>query len=142
MTVTFCGHAEISEPEAVKRWLRETVSLLIAQGADTFFLGGYGAFDLMAASVLQELKLQYPEIKSVLALAYLNQTIDKGLYDETTFPPLEFVPKRYAIRKRNEFMVQWSDVIVAYVCWPLGGAAATLQYARRKRKRILSYASI
>lgn len=56
MTVTFCGHAEIAQSDNVRNWLISTVGTLIADGADTFYLGGYGAFDNLAAAVLQELK--------------------------------------------------------------------------------------
>ena len=44
-TVTFCGHSELTNPDAVRVWLMETVESLISQGAVTFYLGGYGAFD-------------------------------------------------------------------------------------------------
>ena len=45
MTVTFCGHRTLEHPVQVKSWLREVVCDLIGQGANTFLLGGYGAFD-------------------------------------------------------------------------------------------------
>ena len=56
MTVTFCGHAEIAQSDNVRSWLIDTVEPLILDGADTFYLGGYGAFDSLAATVLRELK--------------------------------------------------------------------------------------
>ena len=52
MIVSFCGHKEITEPEKLLPWLEETVEALIQRGADTFYLGGYGAFDRMAADVV------------------------------------------------------------------------------------------
>ena len=60
-------------------------------------------------------------------------------YDETVYPPLESVPKRYAISRRNEWMVCESDGVVAYVMRGFGGAAKTLDYARRKKKAIICY---
>ena len=41
--------------------------------------------------------------------------------------------------RRNEWMVRRSDVIVAYVLHSWGGAAKTLDYARKKKKIILQY---
>jgi len=60
-------------------------------------------------------------------------------YDETIYPPLESIPRKFAILRRNEWMVQESDIVVAYVNHGWGGAAKTLQYARRKKKRIILY---
>lgn len=58
-------------------------------------------------------------------------------YDDTTYPPLEGVPLKFAISKRNEWMVDQADVVVAYVQHSWGGAAATLRYAESKHKRII-----
>lgn len=139
MRITFCGHREVSDSERVEQWLRQVCTDLIAQGADEFFLGGYGHFDFMSAAVLRELKNPHPHIRLVLVLPYLNSNMLTDRYDETVYPPLESVPKRYAISRRNEWMVCESDVIVAYVIRGFGGAAKTLDYARRKKKTIICY---
>ena len=60
-------------------------------------------------------------------------------YDSTVYPPLETVPRRFAISHRNRWMVETSDVVVAYVLHDWGGAAATLRCARKKKKQIISY---
>ena len=113
-----------------------TMEPMIADGAYTFYLGGYGAFDSLAAAVLRELKKTYPHIQIILVLAYLNRNTDTSGYDSTLYPELEEVPLRFAISKRNERMVDLSDVVVAYVTHGWGGAAKTLEYAKRKRKVI------
>ena len=74
-----------------------------------------------------------------MVLPYLNASRDALGYDGTIYPPLESSPPRFAISKRNQWMVDASDVVVAYVLQNWGGAAATLQYAKRKKKEILSY---
>lgn len=139
MNVTFCGHAQITEREALQNWLQTVTQNLIEQGATTFYLGGYGAFDSLAASVLREQKKRYPQIELVLVLAYLNTRRDTSGYDRTVYPPLETVPRRFAISHRNRWMVESVDVVVSYVLHDWGGAATTLQYAKRKKKRIISY---
>lgn len=118
----------------------KTLETLILRGADDFLLGGYGGFDQYAASVVRELKQSYPHIRSTLVLSYLDRKVDATKYDCTTYPPLEKVPKRFAISKRNEWMVNEADTVVAYVTHDWGGAATTLAYARRKKKEIISYA--
>ncbi len=133
----FCGHKEISEPDKLQRWLVETVEALIQRGADTFYLGGYGAFDRLAANVVWSKKRLYPSVQSILVLPYLDRAVDATDYDSMIYPPLENVPRRYAISKRNEWMVDHSDVVVAYVIHEWGGAATTLRYAKRKHKEII-----
>lgn len=139
MRITFCGHKEVWDREPVERWLKQVCGELISQGANEFFLGGYGHFDYMCASVLRELKKIHSQIRLVLVLPYLNSTMITDGYDETVYPPLETVPPRFAIVRRNEWMVRESDVVVAYVIRGFGGAAKTLEYARKKKKTIICY---
>ncbi len=99
--VTFCGHREVQEPEKVRKWLYETVSGLIREGADVFYLGGYGGFDRMALSVVNHAKEAHPSLKVILVLPYLDRSMDLDVYDGSIYPPLEKVPQRYAISRRN-----------------------------------------
>lgn len=139
MRVTFCGHSEITQAEAAKKWLQEVLSGLISEGAEIYYLGGYGAFDRLAAAVLREQKRQHQNLQLVLVLPYLNSKMDTVGYDYTVYPPLESVPLRFAISRRNQWMVEVSDVVVAYVTHGWGGAAKTLAYAQRKHKRIICF---
>jgi uncharacterized phage-like protein YoqJ len=141
MIVAFCGHNDVANPDDVRRWLEHTVGDLIQRGATTFYLGGYGGFDRLAASILHKVSAANPSIESILVLPYLNRDAEEDLYDGTIYPPLENVPKRLAIIKRNEWMVDHADVIVAYVLHDWGGASAMLQYAIRKEKEIIRYSS-
>ena len=142
MKITFCGHKDVADREAVERWLYSVCSELIIQGADEFYLGGYGGFDHMCAAVLRELKTANSHIRLILVLPYLNSSILTDGYDETVYPPLESVPRRFAISRRNEWMVMESDAVVAYVTHGWGGAAKTLEYARRKKKQILLFGEV
>ena len=139
MKVMLCGHRELHDRTAVEKWLLETCAGLIDQGADTFYLGGYGAFDALGADMLRRLKGQYSHIRVCLIVPYpdIKKITDK--YDELIYPPLEHVPRRYAIVKRNEWMVRESDTVVAYVLYSWGGAASTLRYAQKHRKQIIGF---
>ena len=139
MTVTFYGHSTIYKTEGFSKWLDMILPSFIEGGAVTFYLGGYGAFDGLAASALRKQKKTYPHIELILVLAYLNRDIDASRYDDTTYPPLEKVPLRYAIVKRNEWMVRQSDVVISGVTHSWGGAAKTLEFAQRKKKVIFQY---
>lgn len=139
MTITFCGHSEIYDEGKVKHWLMKVTEDLILNGAKIFYLGGYGSFDGLVKSVLIKHKKEYTHIELILVIPYINHKLSVEGYDCTLYPPLETTPRRLAIIKRNEWMVEQSDIVVAYVTHNWGGAAATLNYANRKRKKVINY---
>ena len=132
MIVTFCGHSKIYQTCEISKWLDIILPSLIEGGAATFYLGGYGDFDSLAAAAVRRQKATYPSIEAVLVLAYLNRDADLSRYDSTTYPPLENVPPRYAIVRR-------SDVVISGVTHGWGGAAKTLDFAKRKQKIIFQF---
>ena len=52
MNVTFCGHSKINRTEDFSKWLDMILPSFIEGGAATFYLGGYGVFDGLAAAAL------------------------------------------------------------------------------------------
>ena len=83
MLVTFCGHSELSERAAVREWLDHVLEKLISDGADTFYLGGYGAFDSLAAAVLREYKAN-----CILRASAATNAPRSGRNAEAQRPPL------------------------------------------------------
>ena len=56
----------------------------------------------------------------------------------TVFPEgLESVPPRYAIDRRNRWMLDRSDYVVTYVRNPYGGAAKYKELAIKKHKTVI-----
>ena len=140
MIVTFCGHRDTWDAgNEISKWLTKTVGQLIEEGATEFYLGGYGRFDALAAKAVCEAKKTHPHIRSVLVVPYLNRDYHNRSYDETVYPPIERVPMRLAIIKRNEYMVDCADVVVSGVTRSFGGAVQTLEYAEKKNKRIIAF---
>lgn len=137
MLVTFCGHKDLAKEAQVKEKLEAVIASLIEEGASAFYLGGYGSFDSMAAKTVREMKKTHPEAQGILVIPYMDRDYNKELYDGSIYPPLENTPLRFAISKRNEWMVDQADVVVAYITHDWGGASKTLEYAQRKKKRII-----
>lgn len=137
MIVTFCGHDNVSDPNKVRDWLSQVLDQFISEENIIFYLGGYGGFDRLATRVAREEKKLNPKAEVVLVLPYLNRKYNEEEYDYTVFPPLESVPPRYAISKRNEWMISQADVVVAYVAHSWGGAAKSLECAQKKKKTII-----
>ena len=142
MIVTFCGHSQIYDKDAVRKRLTEEIQELLRVGYRKFYLGGYGEFDNLAAAVLDELKVDWPDMERLLILPYPDKKVDTSLYDGTLYPPLENVPKRFAIPRRNKWMVEQSSVMVACVDHDWGGAAKTLEYAIKKGLKIINLGGI
>ncbi len=64
--------------------------------------------------------------------------IDKVFVWASIYPPIENTPPRFAILKRNEWMMTNADVIIAYVTHNYGGAYKSLEVAKRKKKKIIN----
>ena len=94
-------------------------------GSLQFYLGGYGDFDRLCLSVLRELKKEFSNIELLFITPYLDKNYSKlefakDYYDAIIFPPIENVPRKFAILKRNEWMVNSADLVIAYVTYSLG----------------------
>ena len=89
----------------------------------------------------KQLSGEYPHIRYYVVLAYMpteKYEFDTTDYGETIYPEgLESVPPRFAISKRNQWMVEKSEIVVAYVKYSTGGAAHAKKLAERKGKRVI-----
>ena len=146
MIITFCGHSDFLFSDYVKQQLKNILLNEIRKNPTCkFYLGGYGDFDGLCLRTLKELKNDFPEIELIFITPYLDKNYSKlefakYYYDEVIFPPLENVPRKFAILKRNEWMVNEADLVLSYVTYSWGGAAKTLEYARRKKKTFINLA--
>ena len=142
MKCTFFGHRDT--PQEIETRLRETVVQLIERhGADTFYVGNQGEFDSMVGKVLQELQGIYPHIACFTVLSYMPGTVGAFAADgmESIYPEgLETAPKRFAISKRNRWLVEHSDTVIAYVKHSTGGAAQWKTLAEKKGKWVINLA--
>ena len=144
MIITFAGHSTVFSCEQVKEAVKEQIKNNISSNEKTvFYLGGYGDFDSICACACKELKKEYSHIEVVYVTPYINHSKikemqDVGLYDTSIYPPLENVPPKFAILKRNEWMVENADLVIAYVKNNYGGAYKTLNTAKRKKKKIIN----
>ena len=70
--------------------------------------------------------------------AKIKEMQTSRLYDASIYPPIENTPPRFAISKRNEWMMTNADLIIVYVNHNYGGAYQSLQVAKRKKKEIIN----
>ena len=96
----------------------------------------------MVIKNLKKLSQIYPHIKYYVILAYMPKTIDEDSYLEnynTIYPDgLEKTPPKYAIHKRNSWMVKKSEYVVTYVRHSFGGAAQFKELAEKQNKQVIN----
>ncbi len=137
-TCCFFGHREVTHN--IREKLTSIIEKLITEDNVTeFYVGHQGQFDSMVYSILKKLKTKYPQIRYTVVLAYMPDEYIKELYGEDTIFPdgLETVPKKFAISKRNDWMIQHSDFAVCYVYKVTGGAAKFREKAEKRKLQII-----
>lgn len=146
MIITFFGHSNCLFNDDIKKQLKNIlVDEINKNPTSKFYLGGYGDFDGLCLRTLRELKNDFPTIEILFITPYLDKKyskleLAKYYYDDVIFPPIESVPRKFAILKRNEWMVEQANLVIAYVKYYWGGAAKALEYVKRKKKRIINIA--
>ena len=122
----FIGHRDA--PRTIWERLLEAVESVIVHFQVTeFYVGGYGQFDSMAADAVRSMQLRYPVRRD----DFVTERYDGTIYPEG----LESTPRRFAISKRNKWMVDQASAIIAYVDHDWGGAFQTLMYALNRPDR-------
>ena len=149
MIITFIGHSSMNINNVLSNKIKNAIQLnLYKYSPVTFYCGGYGDFDLHCASLCRSLKNDFPACSIVFVTPYITPSqqrklkylIEEHFYDSTIYPPIENTPPRFAITKRNEWMIAKSDLVIAYVAHNYGGAHKSLEYARKKNKFVINLA--
>ena len=137
-TCYFIGHRDT--PVGILLRLEASVERHITEyGVTDFVVGKYGNFDHLAAQAVRAAKQRHPEIRLTLLLAYYNPTQSVDLpsgFDDSLYPDgLEFIPKRAAIVRANQYMIQHSDYLIAYDKGNIGNTRELVKHARHREKQ-------
>lgn len=129
------GHADC--PDTMLPRIEHTIEQYYSQyGVTDYYIGNRGRFDSLAAMAVRNAKQRHPDIRMYLLLAYhpSERPIDLwDVFDGSYYPPLENVPRPYAIVRGNQYMVDNSDYLICYVKH-IGNTRNLLEYARRRKK--------
>lgn len=125
--------------------LEKQLTEYIQRGYTKFYCGMALGFDLTCAGLLLRLKKQF-EIELVACLPCKNQEerynfYDKLLYNEylqrvDTVVCLEEHFTKSCMFVRNRYMVDNCDLLFAYLYKKMGGTYYTVEYAKKREKRI------
>lgn len=145
MVVTFFGHKDITED--IKSLVEDTITDVIERyGANMFLVGNQGGFDRLVQSTLKRICENYNNVDYRVVLAYMptaKSENDRESSNHTiVFDGCESVPPKYAIPKCNRWMIDKSDIVIAYVTHNIGGAAKFKDIAQKKGKLVINIADL
>ena len=133
---TFFGHRECFGLDA--QMLMTAIDDLIRQGVDTFYVGNQGQFDAAVYRCLTQLRQKHPHIRVCVVLAYLPTV--KNSHEntpDTMYPEIEGDPK-FAIERRNRWMIGRSDCCICHISHTWGGAYKFARLAKQRGKRVIN----
>lgn len=136
---TFFGHKECFNLD--NQALVVAIEDLIYKGVDTFYVGSQGQFDSIVYGCLKQLRKDHPHIRVCVVLAYLPTV--QSEYDDmadTMYPEIEGHPK-FAIERRNRWMIDHSDYCICYINHAWGGAYKFTRLAKRHGKTMINLGS-
>ena len=143
--VTLIGHRDA----CLNREEQEDIEKLIVQIAEQHTLvdiqiGRNGSFDIQIASLIKKIQRDYltKNLTLVLVLPYSvkDEEYYEEFYDDIIYPLSGDIHYKAAITKRNEWMIDNSELLVAYVKKDFGGTYNAIKYANKKGVKVLNIA--
>ena len=111
------------------------LSPIVEYGVTEFIVGHYGEFDRLAAKAVIVAKQTHPEVTLSLLLPYhpVERPIEKPEgFDSTYYPPgMESVPRKLAIVRANQYVVDHVDYLIAYAWHPASNARELVEYSQK-----------
>ena len=137
---TFFGHRDC--PDSIRPMLMKVIiQLIYMEDVEMFYVGNQGRFDQVVLSVLREIHEDCDDFNYAVVLAYHPESRPAVNVDanETMFPEeMEGVYPKFAISRRNDWMLKHSNYVVAFMQHSWGGAAKYVNKARKMNKNIFS----
>ncbi len=146
MVISFCGHSDFYESDNIKIKLLKILEKEVGDSPADFYLGGYGGFDNYAKNVCKQFQKTHSLCKLYFITPYRSQKYLKNrlyleeYYDGVILPDISESCTKFAILKRNDWMIEQADLIIAYVEHTWGGAAKSLEKANKLKKKIYNLA--
>ena len=106
-----------------------------------FLVGNNGNFDFYAQCVLRELKTEGYGICFDIVFSHLGENALSQNQSETVFPEgLEKALPRFAISKRNDWLIKNSSYLIAYVVHTFSNSYKWMQKASKRGLKIINLA--
>ena len=139
-----CGFGHRNVFDNISGKLDNAVEAAIQQGCEIFYTGAMGEFDSLFSSAVRVAKKSRPHIKLICVKPYFTNDLNtdrdyyNAMYDDVIIPS-ELIGVHYkaAIKARNRWMLDNSDVVLVYTVRNYGGAYEARKYAQNKNKTII-----
>lgn len=129
--------------------LDRQVESLLDQGFDTFLCGMADGFDLMAGMAVVRAMSRHDNIRLVAVIPYRNHIYSIDPDGQTDYRTILDAAKQsiyiadsylgpQLYLRRNDYIVDHSDLIVCYFDGQKGGTAYTIARARKAHRRIIN----
>ncbi len=133
-----CGFGHRNVFENISSKIDNAIETAITQGCEIFYTGAMGDFDSLFSSAVRSAKKAYPHIKLICVKPYMTQELNENrdyytaAYDDVIIPA-EIVGVHYkaAIKARNRWMIDHSDIMLSYTVRDRGGAYEAKKYAEK-----------
>lgn len=144
MVKTCCGFGHREVFDNITQNLDSAILKAVENGYDIFYTGAMGQFDTLFSSAVRKAKKNHPHIKLICVRPYFTQDINSKkeyyttMYDDIIIPnELSGIHPKAAIKARNRWIVDNSELVVTYLIKNHGGAYDAVKYAQRKNKSII-----
>ena len=139
-----CGFEHRDVLEKIDDAVYAAVLKAAEQGCDIFYTGAMGEFDSLFSSAVRKVKKTYPKIKLICVKSYFTNDLNTNgeyyaaLYDDVFIPDeLADIHPKAAIKYRNRWMIDHSDIVLIYNKRTYGGAYEARKYAERIGKEVV-----
>ncbi len=137
MIIVFLGHSDFRESIFYENRILNILETITDIEDVSLYFGGYGAFDCFSLKCAKKYKEKCCRVKLSFITPYIYEGYSKldyakAVYDEIIYPPIEQVLLKFAIAKRNEWMMRSADLVIAYVTRSWGGRQKRLSMQKSK----------
>ena len=138
-SVCITGHRTL-EKDITKEYVEEWLNKAIDKNFDTFYVGMALGFDTLCFQVLEKIRKKR-KIKIIACIPCPSQPVKFSFFqkleyyrmiksaDEKVVLSETYTP--YCMQKRNQYMVDHSSAVLAYLRRNYGGTANTVNYAKK-----------
>lgn len=145
---SFTGHRIIPNDHIKKldSLLSRAIEFAYSEGCRNFYTGGALGFDTMAAKQLLSYRMYHSDVRIIVAVPCREQSkkwsdAERDMYDyilanadEVVFCSEEYT--KDCMKKRNEYLAEVCDILIAYSGRYSSGSAQTVRMATRLGKEV------
>ena len=140
------GHRTVYSDQGVSSKLEKAVKDLLREKEFVeFYMGRNGDFDMLAAAAVKcaqrDVDLKNSALSLVLPYSVKDIEYYQSYYDDIIFPLDNGTHFRTAITRRNEWIVDNCDLVIAFVEHESGGAHQALRYAQKRGVKVINLAA-